>query len=180
MSWGPAALRCKRFGSQRIWDSSALVVNCFETWMIWSSIDVRFKWFWLSTDLGFKWFGCHLIWDSSNLVVNGCAFQMFWLLIKWWACQLIWDTHDLNTSALVVTWSEIQMIGRSKAFLRGFLQTWNFEVQKRSFCARLPSNMTCGPDAWRQNSNSFSDFEVDASKVLRLPRISWAEAYELL
>ena len=33
---------------------------------------------------------------------------------------------------------------KNEAFLRGFLQKWSFEGQKRSFCARLPSKMKLG------------------------------------
>ena len=44
---------------------------------------------------------------------------------------------------------------KNEAFLRDFLQKWNFEVQKRSISARLPSKTTCRPDTWRQNYNTF-------------------------
>ena len=44
---------------------------------------------------------------------------------------------------------------KNEAFVRDFLQKWSFEAQKRSFCARLPSKMTCWPDTWPQNSNTF-------------------------
>ena len=44
---------------------------------------------------------------------------------------------------------------KNEAFLRDFLQKWSFEAQKRSFCARLPSKMTCWPHAWPQNYNRF-------------------------
>ena len=44
---------------------------------------------------------------------------------------------------------------KNEAFLRDFLQKWRFEAQKRSFCARLPSKMTCWLDTWPQNSNTF-------------------------
>ena len=43
----------------------------------------------------------------------------------------------------------------NEAFLRDFLQKWSFEAQKRSFSARLPSKMTCRPDTWPQNYNTF-------------------------
>ena len=44
---------------------------------------------------------------------------------------------------------------KNEAFLWDFLQKWSFEDQKRSISARLPSKMTCWPDAWPQNSNTF-------------------------
>ena len=70
---------------------------------------------------------------------------------------------------------------KNEAFARDFLQKWSFETKKRIFSARLPTKMICWPDTWPQNYNTFeSIFQVDASKVLRLPRKSWAEAYELL
>ena len=47
---------------------------------------------------------------------------------------------------------------KNEAFLRDFLQKWSFEDQKRSISARLPSKMTCWPDTWLQNSNTFQRF----------------------
>ena len=44
---------------------------------------------------------------------------------------------------------------KNEAFLRDFLQKWSFEAQERSFSARLPSKMTCRPDTWPQNYNTF-------------------------
>ena len=44
---------------------------------------------------------------------------------------------------------------KNDAFVRDFLQKWNFDDQKRSISARLSSKMTCRPDAWLQNSNTF-------------------------
>ena len=44
---------------------------------------------------------------------------------------------------------------QNEAFLRDFLQKWSVEDQKRSFSARLPSKMTCRPDTWPQNYNTF-------------------------
>ena len=94
---------------------------------------------WLSIDLRFKWFGCQLIWDSSDLVVNRFEIQMIRLSIdlrfKWFGRQMIWGSSDL-----VVNWCVIQMILSNEAFVRDFLQNWNFKTQKRSFSARLPSN----------------------------------------
>ena len=52
---------------------------------------------------------------------------------------------------------------KNEAFLRDFLQKWHVD---RTLDLRIPIR--------------FNDFEADASKVLRLPRKCWAEAYELL
>ena len=45
---------------------------------------------------------------------------------------------------------------KNEAFLQDFLQKCNFEDQKRSISARLPSKLTCWPDTWPQNSNNYS------------------------
>ena len=42
---------------------------------------------------------------------------------------------------------------KSEAFLRDLLQKWSFEVQKRSFCARLPSKMKL----WRSKTKHFCE-----------------------
>ena len=42
---------------------------------------------------------------------------------------------------------------KNEAFLRDFLQKWNFECQKRSFCARLPSKMKL----WRSKTKHFCE-----------------------
>ena len=52
---------------------------------------------------------------------------------------------------------------KNEAFLRDFLQNWHVE---QTLDLRIPIRL--------------SDFPVNASKVLRLPRKSWAEAYEVL
>ena len=84
--------------------------NWFESQLMSDSIEVRFKWFGLSSDLKFKRFGCQLIWDSNDLAVNRCVLQMIlvvcwfelqvmWLSVdfrfKWFGCRLIWDSSDL-------------------------------------------------------------------------------------
>ena len=94
---------------------------------------------------------------------------------------------------------------KNEAFVRDFLQKWNFEDQKRSISARLPSKMKLWSSKtkllretsfknealkikneaflrdflqkWHVDRTldlritiRFSDFQADASKVLRLPR----------
>ena len=41
------------------------------------------------------------------------------------------------------------------------------KLRSEAFCETF-LKMTCRPDAWPQNYNTFSDFDVDASRVLRL------------
>ena len=140
MSW-----ESNHFGCQLIWDSSDLDVTWFEIQVIWDANDSGCEFVWDSIDLAAKWFEIQVgwlsveIWDSNELVVNWCVIHMIlvvcwfeiqvsWLSIvlrfKWFGCQTIWDSNDL-----VVNW---------------------FEIHKRSFCARLPSKMTCRPDTWPQ------------------------------
>ena len=92
---------------------------------------------------------------------------------------------------------------KSEAFLRDFLQKCSFEAQKRSFSAtKLFCETSFKNEALKIKNEAFlrdflqkwqvdrtldlrfpirfNDFEADASKVLRLPRKSWAEAYEVL
>ena len=145
--WLSIKLGFKWFGCQSIRDSSELVVNWFEIQMIWLSMDVWFDWFcfeiqvsWLSIDLRLEWFGCQSLWDSNELVVSRFEMQMSWLSIdlrfQWFGRQMIWVSIDLVVNSCV-----IQMILPNEAFLQDFLQNWSFEVQKRSFSARLPSKI---------------------------------------
>ena len=178
------------FGCQLIWDSIDLVVNWFEIQMIWLSIAVCFKWFWLSVGLNFKWCGCQLIWVSSDSVVNWSEIQVIWLStdlrFKWVGCQLIWDSNDLD-----VKWFEVQVIWlstdvwfkwfcqtkpfcetsfkiealkiKNEAFVRDFLQNWSFEAQKWSFSARLPSKLKL----WSSKTKLFCEtsFKNEALKI---------------
>ena len=184
------------FGCRMIWNSSGLVVKWFGIQMIW-----------LSSDLRFKWFGCQMIWDLSDLVVIwfDMSKMKLWSSKTKLFCETSFKIEALklkNEAFLrdfLQEWSfEAQnrsfsarlpskmKLWRSKtklfcetsfknealklkneAFLRDFLQKWSFEAQERSFSARLLSKMKL----WRSKTNS---------KVLRLPRKSWAEAYEVL
>ena len=239
------------FGCQLIWDSSDLVVIWFEIQVIRLSIHLRFK-----------WFGCQSIWDSNELVANWFEIQVIWLSTDaWfkWFCptKLFCETSFKNEALKINKWSFSARLPsklklwnsktkhfcetsfknealkiKNEAFLRDFLQKWNFEAQneaflrdflqkrsfeaqKRSFPAKLPSKMTL----WRSKMKHFcetsfknealkikneaflrdflqkwhvdqaldlripirfNDFYVNASKVLRLPRKSWAKAYEVL
>ena len=153
---GKGCVEFNWFKSQLMSDSNELRLKS-----LWLSIDLGFKWLgcemiWDSIDLAVKCFGCQMIWDSNDLVVKWSGIQVICMSndwrFKWFGCQVIWMSNDLRFKYLVVKWFEIQMIWlsmvwdvknealkfKSEAFLRDFLQNWNFEAQKRSFCARLP------------------------------------------
>ena len=144
------------FGCLLTWTSSDVVVNWFEIQVIRLSIDLRFK-----------WFGCQLIWDSNELVVNWFEIQVIWmsndLRFKWFGCQLMSDSNDfvkrsfsarlpsklklwsLKTKLFCETSFKNEALKiKNEAFLRGFLQNWSFETQKRSLSARLPSKTKLG------------------------------------
>ena len=180
--WLSVDLNFKWCGCQLIWDLSDSVVNWSEIQVIRLSIDLRFNLNRLSIDLRFKWFGCQMIWGSSDLIVNWCVMQMIlsneaflrdfpqkWsfedqkrsnsarlpskLKLSRWKTKLFCET-SFKIEALKI---------KNEAFLRDFLQNWHVEQT-------LDLRITI----------RFNDFQVDASKVLRLPRKSWAEAYEVL
>ena len=131
--WLSSDLRFKWFGCQLIWDSSDLVVNRY--------------------DLRFKWVGCQLVWDSSDLDVKWFEVQVIWLSTDvWfkWFCQtkLLCETSfkkklwRSKTKLFCETSFKIEALKlKNEAFVRDFLQKWNFEDQKRSNSARLPSKM---------------------------------------
>ena len=157
--WLSIDLRFKWFGCQLIWDSSDLVVNRFEIQMSWLSIDLRFK-----------WFGCQMIWGSSDLVVNWCVIQMIlsneaflrnFLQKRSFSARLpsklkLWSSKTKQFCETSFKNEALKL--QNEAFLRDFLQKWSFEAQKRSCFARLPSKMTCRPDTWPQNYNTFQRF----------------------
>ena len=75
--------------------------------------------------------------------------------IKFWSSKtkLLRETSFKNEALKI----------KNEAFLRDFLQKWHVD---RTLDLRITIR--------------FSDFQADASKVLRLPRKSWAEAYKVL
>ena len=171
VSWLSIDLRFKWFGCQPmcasndfgcllIWTSSEAVVN-------WSEIQV----IWLSIDLRFKWVGCQLIWDSSDLDVRWFEVQLISLSTDVWFMSNEAFLRDLlqkrsfedqkrsfsarlpskmklwgsKTKLLCETSFKNETLKlKNEAFLRDFLQKWNFEAQKRSFSARLPSKWRFG------------------------------------
>ena len=162
--WLSIDLRFKWFGCQ-----SMCASNDFGCLLIWTSSDVVVNWFEiqvirLSIDLRFKWFGGQSIWDSNELVVNWFEIQVIWmsndLRFKWFGCQLMCDSNDFvkrsfsarlpskstlwgwKTKLFCETSFKIEALQlKNEAILPDFLQNWNFEHQKRSFSARLPSKL---------------------------------------
>ena len=143
-------LRFNGFACQLMWDSNG---SCCQ--LIRDSMDSVVKWFeihmiWLSND-----FGCQLVWNARDLLVNWCNDLCCQVIrdSKDLCSQLIWDSKtklfcetSFKTEALKL---------KNQAFVRNFLQKWSFQDQKRSIFTRLPSKMTCWPDTWPQNSNTF-------------------------
>ena len=137
-----------------------------ESQMIWSSSDLRFKWFWLSIDLRFNWFGCQLIWNWNDLVVYRCVLQMilvvcwfelqvmwlsFDLRFKWFGCQLIWDSSDLvvNRFEIQMSWLSIDL--RFKWF--GCQMIWGSGDLVVNWCViMILSNETFVRDALQKRS----------------------------
>ena len=166
--WASSELVVNWFELQVIWLSMMRASNDFGCLLNWTSSEVVVNWFeiqaiWLSIGLRFKWVGCQLIWDSKelvancieiqvNLVVNRCVIrlilfvswfeiQLSWLSIdlrfKWFGCQSIWDSKLFCETSFKIETLQL----KNKAFLRDFLQNWNFEAQEQSFSARPPSKL---------------------------------------
>ena len=117
---------------------------------------------WLSLDLRFNWFGCQLIWDSSDVVVNWFEIQMIRLSIdlrfNWFGCQPIWDSNES-----VVNWFEIRMIWMSNDLRFKWFGSDSNDFVKRSFSARLPSNLKL----WSSKTKHFCEtsFKNEALKL---------------
>ena len=117
---------------------------------------------WLSLDLRFNWFGCQLIWDSSDVVVNWFEIQMIRLSIdlrfNWFGCQPIWDSNES-----VVNWFEIRMIWTSNDLRFKWFGSDSNDFVKRSFSARLPSNLKL----WSSKTKHFCEtsFKNEALKL---------------
>ena len=149
---------------------------CFK-WF-WLSVDLNFRWcgcqlIWDSSDPALQ-----LIWDWSDLVVNRFEIQMSWVSIEF-EIQVIWMSNDWRfkwfeatkkklsarlpskmelcsskTKLFCETSFKIEAVKlKNEAFLRDFLQKWNFEAQKRSFSARLPSKTML----WRSKTKLFCE-----------------------
>ena len=181
------------FVCQLISDSSELVVNWSEIQMSWLSIDLRFKWDFLqnwSCEAQKRSFSARLpsklkLWSSKTKHFCETSFKIEAVKLK----NEAFLRDFLQNEALKL---------KNEAFLRDFLQKWSFAAPKRSISARLPSKMKL----WSSKNEAFlrdflqkwhvdrtldlritiriSDFQLDASKVLRLPRKSCAEAHDEL
>ena len=195
-------LRFKWFGCQSIWDSNDLDVKWFEVQVIWLPTDVWFKWFCQTKLL------CETSFKNEALKIKNEAFLRDFLQ-KWiFAHQKRSNSAGLPSKMKLwssktklfceTSFKNVALQLKNEAFLRDFLQNWSCQDEKRSFSARLPSKLKL----WRSKNEAFlrdflqnwhveqtldlripirfSDFALDASKVLRLPRKSWAEAYQIL
>ena len=198
--WLSVDLNFKWCGSQLIWDSSDSVVNWSEIQVIWLSIDLRFKWvgcqmIWDSSDLDVKWLEVQVIWLSTDVWFKWfCQTKLFCetysfkdealklkneAFVRDFLQKLSFEDQKRSNSARLPSkmklWNSKTKLFcetsfknealklKNEAFLRDFLQNWHVE---QTLDLRIPIR--------------FSDFQLDASKVLRLPRKSWAEAYEVL
>ena len=171
MSWLSIDLRFKWFGCQMIWGSSDLVAN-------WCVIQMIFTKLWRSKTKLF----CETSFKIEALKLKNEAilrdFLQKWSFedqkrsfsarlpskLKLWSSKRsisarlpskmkLWRS---KTKQFCETSFKIEALKlKNEAFLRDFLQQWIFEDQKRSFFARLPSTMTCRPDTWPQNYNTF-------------------------
>ena len=177
MSWLSFDLRFKWLGCQMVWGSSDLVVN----WCVIQMI--------LSHEAFLRDFLQKDLWSSKTKLL--CETSEAFLrdfLQKWnfeaqkrkFSARLpsklnLWSS---KTKLFCETSSKIKTLKlKNEAFLRDFLQKWSFEAflrdflqkrsfeaQKRSFSARLPSKMTCQPDTWPQNYNTFYRFSIGCFK----------------
>ena len=188
-------LRFKWFGCQSIWDSNELVVNWFEIQMIW-----------MSNGLRFKWFGCQLMCDSNDFVKRSFSARLPSKTKLWRSKTKLFCETSFKIEALKLknktflrdflqNWS---FEAPKRSFSARLPAKMKLAAPKRSISARLPSKMKL----WSSKNEAFlrdflqkwhvdrtldlritiriSDFQLHASKVLRLPRKSCAEAYELL
>ena len=191
MSWLSIDLRFKWFGCQMIWGSSDLVVNWCVIQMILSNeaflrdflqkrsfeaqkrnisarLPSKMK-LWRSKTKHF----CETSLKKQALKLKNEAFLRDFLQKCSFATQKRSFFARLPSKWKLSRWKTKLFCGTSfknealkiknEAFLRDFLQNWHVE---QTLDLRIP---IC-----------FNDFQVDASKVLRLPRKSWAEAYEVL
>ena len=191
MSWLSIDLRFKWLGCQMIWGSSDLVVNWCVIQMILSNEafarDFLRNW---SFETQKRSFSARLpsktkLWSSKTKRLCETSFKIaaFKLqneaFVRDFLQKWIYEDQKQSNSAKLRSktklWNsktklfcetsfKIEALKiKNKAFLRDFLQNWHVE---QTLDLRIPIR--------------FNDFRADASKVLRLPRKSWAEAYEVL
>ena len=181
----PNELRVKWFGCQLLWDS-----NDSGCQLVWDSIALAQK----------RSFSAKLplklrLSRSKTKLFRETSFKIEAKQLKNEAFLRDFF-QNWNLEAQKRSFSAKQL--KNEAFLRDFLQNWNLEAPKGSISARLPfkihvlklQNEACLQDflqKWHVDQTldlripiRFSDFWADASKVLHMPRKSWAEAYKLL
>ena len=177
-----------------------LVVNrCVVWWILfvsWFEIQVS----WLSIDLRFTWFGCQSVWDSKLFCETSFKNEALKFKNERF-CETSFKNEALkikNEAFLrdfLQKWSFEAQKRSFCARLLSKMKLWRSKT--KHFCetsfkneASKLKNETCLRDflqKWHVDQTRdlripirFRDFQVDASKVLRLPRRSWAEAYEVL
>ena len=116
---GPIGRGCAEFN----WFESQLMSDSMEVRFRWFGLssDLKFKrfgcqwmcfkWFWLCVDLRFQWGGCQLIWDSSDLVVNRFEIQLSWSSIDVWF-KWFWLSVDVRGKGFGVRmfWNSIELV----------------------------------------------------------------------
>ena len=173
MSWLSIDLRFKRFGCQMFWGSNDWVVNWCVIQMILSNeaflqdfLQNR------SFEAQKRSFSARLLskkkfWNSKTKLFCEIPFKIEALKLKNEA--FVWDllqnwTLKLKNEAFLRDFLQNEALKlKNEAFLRDFLQKCNFEDQKRSFCARLPSKTKL----WSSKTKLFCEtsFKNEALKL---------------
>ena len=157
---------------------------------------------WLSIDLRFKWFGCQSMHASTDV---GCPSKMTFWSSK---TKLLRETSFKNEALklkneaflrnFLQKWSFDAFEAQKRSFsakLPSKMKLWSsktklfcetsfkneaLKLKNEAFLWDLVQKCHVDPTLDLRITICFSDFWVNASKVLRLPRKSWAEAYEAL
>ena len=175
MFWDSSELVVNWFEVQMTWLSTDV---CFKVFWLLSDLRIlRFKWVGCQLMCDSTDFGCQfdLVWDSSDFVGD---FLQKWSFedqkrsfvrdfLQKWSFEDQKRSFSARLPSKLKLWSSRTKLFcetsfknealkiKNEAILRDFLQKKRFEAQKRSFSARLPSKLTCWPDTWPQNSNTF-------------------------
>ena len=191
MSWLSIDLRFKWFGCQMIWGSSDLVVNwCVIQTILWNEAFLRGFLQKACFEAEKRSFSARLpsklkLWSSKTKQFCQTSFKIEALNIKNeaflrdflqnWSFEAQKRSFSARLPSKMTLWNSKTkhfcetsfkneaLNVKNEAFLRDFLQKWHVD---QTLDLRIPIR--------------FNDSYVNASKVLRLPRKSWAEAYEVL
>ena len=173
-------LNFKWCACQLIWDSSDLVVNWSEIQVIWMSNDLRFKWY-----LVVNWCVIQMILSNEaflrdvlqNWSVEAKNETFLRDFLQKWSFEIQKWSISARLPSKMKLWSSKTKVFcessfkieplklKNETFLRDFLQNWNFEAQKRSISARLPSKMKL----WNSKTKHFCEtsFKNDAALKLK-------------